>query len=126
MCQHRRTCIAGLQRARLSAIAAYHELLRRYKDAVGAIRAGLHHENPAVREGCCRLLDHLVDTDFMGELIVMAGDPDAGSGSPHSTLWPAAGAKATPALQAQNKSLSPRCGTWPPTRTRRSARGPPN
>ena len=59
------------------AVAAYHELLRRGKDAVGAIRAGLHHENPAVREGCCRLLDHLVDTDSMSQLIAMTGDPDA-------------------------------------------------
>jgi HEAT repeat protein len=59
------------------AVAAYHELLRRGKEAVGAIRAGLHHEEPAVREGCCRLLDYLVDTDSMGELIAMADDPDA-------------------------------------------------
>ena len=44
---------------------------------MGAIRAGLHHQNPAVREGCCRLLDHLVDTDSMGQLIAMADDPDA-------------------------------------------------
>ncbi|MCX4903963.1 HEAT repeat domain-containing protein [Streptomyces sp. NBC_00878] len=34
-------------------------------------------ENPAVREGCCRLLDHLVDTESMGELLAMADDPDA-------------------------------------------------
>ena len=39
--------------------------------------AGLGHENPAVREGCCRLLKHLVDTDSMGQLIAMADDPDA-------------------------------------------------
>jgi hypothetical protein len=44
---------------------------------VGAIRAGLRHENPAIREGCCRLLDHLVDTDSMAQLICMADDPDA-------------------------------------------------
>ncbi|TKS97125.1 HEAT repeat domain-containing protein [Streptomyces galbus] len=31
----------------------------------------------AVREGCCRLLDHLVDTDSMDELITMVDDPDA-------------------------------------------------
>jgi hypothetical protein len=31
--------------------------------------AGLQHENPAVREGCCRLLDHLVDTDSMSQQI---------------------------------------------------------
>ena len=66
-------CLGDPQRA----VAAYHELLRRGQDAMGAIRAGLHHEDPAVREGCCRLLDHLVDTDSMGELIAMAGDPDA-------------------------------------------------
>jgi hypothetical protein len=59
------------------AVAAYHELLRRGKDATGAIRAGLHHQNPAVREGCCRLLDHLVDTDSMSQLIAMTDDSDA-------------------------------------------------
>ena len=67
------TCLGDPQRA----VAAYHELLRRGDDAVAAIRAGLHHENPAVREGCCRLLDHLVDTGSMGQLIAMADDPDA-------------------------------------------------
>jgi HEAT repeat protein len=56
---------------------AYRELLRRGPDAVEAIRAGLSHENPAVREGCCRLLDHLVDTESMSRLIAMADDPDA-------------------------------------------------
>ena len=67
------SCLGDPQRA----IAAYHELPRRGQDATGAIRAGLHHENPAVREGCCRLLDHLVDTDSMGQLLAMADDPDA-------------------------------------------------
>lgn len=67
------SCLGDPQRA----VAAYHELLRRGEDAVGVIRAGLHHENPAVREGCCRLLDHLVDTDSMSQLIAMADDPDA-------------------------------------------------
>jgi HEAT repeat protein len=66
-------CLGDPQRA----VAAYHELLRRDQGAVGAIRAGLQHENPAVREGCCRLLDHLVDTDSIGQLIAMADDPDA-------------------------------------------------
>jgi hypothetical protein len=41
------------------------------------IRAGLQHKDPAGREGCCRLLDHLVDTDSMSQLIAMADDPDA-------------------------------------------------
>jgi HEAT repeat protein len=67
------SCLGDPQRA----VAAYHELLRRGKDAVGPIRAGLYHDNPAVREGCCRLLDHLVDTDSMSQLIDMADDPDA-------------------------------------------------
>jgi hypothetical protein len=66
-------CLGDPQRA----VAAYDELLRRGKDATGAIRAGLHHQNPAVREGCCRLLDHLVDTDSMSQLIAMTDDPDA-------------------------------------------------
>jgi hypothetical protein len=59
------------------AVAAYRELLRRGPDAVAAIRAGLDNSDPAVREGCCRLLDHLVDVDSMGRLIAMADDPDA-------------------------------------------------
>ncbi len=56
---------------------AYHALLRRGQDALTAIRDGLQHKNPAVREGCCRLLDHLVDTESMGQLVAMADDPDA-------------------------------------------------
>ncbi|MGW2637053.1 HEAT repeat domain-containing protein [Streptomyces sp. NPDC001348] len=67
------SCLGDPQRA----VAAYHALLRRGPAATGAIRTGLRHENPAVREGCCRLLDHMVDTDSMGELIAMADDPDA-------------------------------------------------
>ena len=67
------SCLGDPQRA----VAAYHELLRRGEDAIGTIRAGLQHENPAVREGCCRLLDHLVDTGSMSQLITMADDPDA-------------------------------------------------
>ncbi len=67
------SCLGDPQRA----VAAYHELLRRGPDATGAIRAGLQHEDAAVREGCCRLLDHLVDIDSMGQLIAMTDDPDA-------------------------------------------------
>jgi HEAT repeat protein len=66
-------CLGDPQRAAV----AYRELLRRGQDAVGAIRAGLQHHSPAIREGCCRLLDHLVDTDSMGLLIAMTDDPDA-------------------------------------------------
>ncbi|MGW2646251.1 HEAT repeat domain-containing protein [Streptomyces sp. NPDC001393] len=67
------SCLGDPQRTAV----AYRELLRRGEHAVSAIRAGLHDGNPAVREGCCRLLDHLVDTDSMGELVAMADDPDA-------------------------------------------------
>ncbi|MET8076617.1 HEAT repeat domain-containing protein [Streptomyces sp. NPDC005303] len=67
------SCLGDPQRA----VAAYHELLRRDSAALDAVRAGLRDENPAVREGCCRLLDHLVDTESMDELTTMADDPDA-------------------------------------------------
>jgi HEAT repeat protein len=67
------SCLGDRQRT----VAAYHTLLRRGEGALHAIRVGLHHEDPAVREGCCRLLDHLVDTDSMDELITMVDDPDA-------------------------------------------------
>ncbi|WP_035858047.1 HEAT repeat domain-containing protein [Kitasatospora cheerisanensis] len=58
-------------------VAAYWELLRRKDGALEAIRDGLSHRNAAVREGCCRLLDHLVDTGSMERLITMVEDPDA-------------------------------------------------
>ncbi|WP_460072327.1 HEAT repeat domain-containing protein [Streptomyces sp. YKOK-I1] len=66
-------CLGDPQRT----VAAYRELLRRGESAVSAIRVGLRDANPAVREGCCRLLDHLVDTESMGELVAMTDDPDA-------------------------------------------------
>ncbi|MGW0880377.1 HEAT repeat domain-containing protein [Streptomyces sp. NPDC002671] len=67
------SCLGDPQRA----TAAYRALLGRGADALAAIRAGLRHPDPAVREGCCRLLDHLVDTESMSLLITMADDPDA-------------------------------------------------
>jgi hypothetical protein len=39
------------------ASSAYRCLLNRGQAAVPAIRAGLRHLDPAVREQCCRLLD---------------------------------------------------------------------
>lgn len=59
-------------------VAAYRELLRRGAGTVAAIREGLRDENPAVREGCCRLLDRMVDAASMDQLIGMVDDPDAG------------------------------------------------
>ncbi|MEU6772345.1 HEAT repeat domain-containing protein [Streptomyces sp. NPDC046759] len=67
------SCLGDPQRS----TAAFRELLRREERATSAVRAGLRDGDPAVREACCRLLDHLVDTDSMGELVAMAGDPDA-------------------------------------------------
>lgn len=67
------SCLGDPQRT----VAAYRELLERGDDALDAIRAGLSHPDAAVREGCCRLLDHLVDTESMDLLIAMADDPDA-------------------------------------------------
>lgn len=58
-------------------VAAYRVLLRRGPAALSAIRAGLRQENPSVREGCCRLLDHLADTESVSDLITMTDDPDA-------------------------------------------------
>ncbi|MFE9423143.1 HEAT repeat domain-containing protein [Kitasatospora sp. NPDC006697] len=68
------SCLGDPQRA----VAAYRELLRRADGALEAIRAGLGDERAAVREGCCRLLDHLVDAGSMDRLITMADDPDPG------------------------------------------------
>jgi hypothetical protein len=68
------SCLGDPQRT----VAAYHELLRRGAEALDAIRAGLHSGDAAVREGCCRLLDHLVDLDSMDALVAMADDPDPG------------------------------------------------
>ncbi|MEU1179961.1 HEAT repeat domain-containing protein [Streptomyces sp. NPDC005820] len=67
------SCLGDPQRT----VAAYRELLRRGENALSAIRVGLRDADPAVREGCCRLLDHLVDTGSMGQLVAMADDPDA-------------------------------------------------
>ncbi|MEX1652077.1 HEAT repeat domain-containing protein [Streptomyces pseudovenezuelae] len=67
------SCLGDPQRT----VAAYRELPRRGQNALSAIRSGLRDGNPAVREGCCRLLDHLVDIESVGELVAMADDPDA-------------------------------------------------
>jgi hypothetical protein len=55
--------------------AAYRHLLARGREAVPAIRAGLRHRDPAVREQCCRLLDHLLVEDVVEEMIAMLDDP---------------------------------------------------
>ncbi|MEY9872398.1 hypothetical protein ABH931_001874 [Streptacidiphilus sp. MAP12-33] len=50
------SCLGDPQRT----VPGFHELLRRGAAALDAIRAGLHAGDAAVREGCCRLLDHPV------------------------------------------------------------------
>jgi HEAT repeat protein len=37
--------------------------------ATQALRMGLRHDDPAVRVGCCRVLDHFLDEDAIPELI---------------------------------------------------------
>jgi HEAT repeat protein len=55
--------------------SAYRYLLNRGQEAVPAIRAGLRHPDPVVREQCCKLLDHLLVQDAVAEIIAMLGDP---------------------------------------------------
>ncbi|WP_151476317.1 HEAT repeat domain-containing protein [Streptomyces albicerus] len=55
--------------------AAFRELLRLGSDAVPAIRRGLAHPQDLVREQCCKLLDHLLVTEALGDLIAMLDDP---------------------------------------------------
>ncbi|MHC5906716.1 hypothetical protein ACVNF4_22845 [Streptomyces sp. S6] len=75
--------------------------------ALAAIRAGLKSGDAGVREGCCRLLDHLVDVESMEELTGMADDPDATrrSGSPRSMRWRVTGARGTSVLRAMAAEL---------------------
>jgi len=55
--------------------SAYRHLLNRGRDAVPAIRVGLRHPDPVVREPCRKLLDHLLVEDAVEEMIAMLDDP---------------------------------------------------
>ncbi|MBK3572369.1 HEAT repeat domain-containing protein [Streptomyces sp. MBT65] len=57
--------------------AAFRELLRRGPAAVPAVREGLRHTRPLVREQCCKLLDELLVPDVVDELTARLDDPDA-------------------------------------------------
>jgi hypothetical protein len=46
--------------------------------ALDAVRAGLAHDDPAVRRGCTDVLDHLVDDAALEDLVAMVDDDDAG------------------------------------------------
>src|SRR5690348_1975144 len=56
--------------------SAYRTLFERGFAAVPAARAGLRHEHAAVRYHCCRLLDHFLVPDALGELLGLLRDPD--------------------------------------------------
>jgi hypothetical protein len=57
------------------------EALRHLMEAGGlatpAVRRGLRHPNPAVRVGCCQVLDHFLDEGALGELIGNLTHPNA-------------------------------------------------
>jgi hypothetical protein len=55
---------------------AYWALIAAGRNALPAVRTGLHHASADVRHHCCRYLDHFVDSDSMGELIGMLDDAD--------------------------------------------------
>jgi HEAT repeat protein len=46
--------------------------------ALGAVRAGLAHDDASVRAGCARVLDHLVDDESWPDLLEVLDDADAG------------------------------------------------
>lgn len=49
--------------------AALKRLLAAGPLAIASVRAGLRHPNPAVRVGCCKVLDHFMDEAAVPELI---------------------------------------------------------
>jgi hypothetical protein len=53
---------------------AFWHLVLSGPDALPYVRAGLAHEDPVVRAGCLRVLDHLVDEDAWGDLLTMLDD----------------------------------------------------
>ena len=56
---------------------AFWHLVSRGADALPAVRRGLHSDDAAIRNGCARVLDHIVDEDSYPELIALLGDDDA-------------------------------------------------
>ena len=60
------------QRAR----AATHRLMAAGREGVMALRTGLHHENAAIRAGCCKVLDHFMDEAAIPEIVANIEHPD--------------------------------------------------
>jgi hypothetical protein len=57
------------------AVHAYTRLLALGPGAAEAARDGLAHPDERVREHCCKILDHLMDTDSIPALIGALADP---------------------------------------------------
>ena len=45
--------------------------------ATPAVRRGLQHDNPALRQACCKILDHFLDADALPELMDNLDHSDA-------------------------------------------------
>lgn len=55
---------------------ALRQLMAAGELATPAVRQGLQHPNPAVRVGCCQVLDHFLDESALPELIENLAHPD--------------------------------------------------
>lgn len=55
---------------------AFWHLILSGPDALPFVRAGLAHDDPVVRIGCTRVLDHLVDEESWDDLLEMLDDDD--------------------------------------------------
>jgi HEAT repeat protein len=56
--------------------AAMWRLVEARGAAIPAVRRGLSHESPRVREGCCEVLDHYWDEDSIPDLVARLDDED--------------------------------------------------
>ena len=61
---------------------ALQRLMRLGGVALEAVRAGLRHDNPAVRIGCCKFLDHHMDDAALPALIENLSHPE-----PQVRIW---------------------------------------
>lgn len=58
--------------------AAMWRLVEARGAAIPAVRGGLSHQSPRVREGCCEVLDHYRDGDSIPDLVARLDDEDPG------------------------------------------------
>lgn len=56
-------------------VLAYRLLLQRGASARDAVQEGLGDPDPQVREQCCRVLDHIMDSQSVAALVGALGDP---------------------------------------------------